>query len=129
MLRGAVKALAQPRRGALAGVEFPSFSKREPRRRPSQVRRPRRRWLRAAAETGRPSRCQTRVEGCRGGRRRRADTLPPALVASQLRAVVSRLPADFVRQEAVTVGTLPSKELVDAAAALVDASRRAFYAR
>ena len=51
------------------------------------------------------------------------DTLPPALVASQLRAVVSRLPADFVRQEAVTLlETLPSKELVDAAAGLVDAA-------
>ncbi|KAH8050756.1 hypothetical protein JL722_11087 [Aureococcus anophagefferens] len=51
------------------------------------------------------------------------DTLPPALVAKQLRTLVARLPADFVRAEAVTLlGTLPADELVDATVGLVDAA-------
>ena len=51
------------------------------------------------------------------------DTLPPALVAKQLRTLVARLPADFVRAEAVTLlETLPADELVDATVGLVDAA-------
>jgi hypothetical protein len=124
VLRGAVKALAQPRdAGPLAGVEFPSFSKREPRRRPS-LSAEAAAAARAAAETG-PSvaRLDAGQRVAEAAVADAVDTLPPALVASQLRAVVSRLPADFVRQEAVTLlETLPSKELVDAAAGLVDAA-------
>ena len=124
VLRGAVKALAQPRdAGPLAGVEFPSFSKREPRRRPS-LSAEAAAAARAAAETG-PSvaRLDAGQRVAEAAVADAVDTLPPALVASQLRAVVARLPADFVRQEAVTLlETLPSKELVDAAAGLVDAA-------
>ncbi|KAH8062232.1 hypothetical protein JL722_3145 [Aureococcus anophagefferens] len=51
------------------------------------------------------------------------DTLPPALVAKQLRTLVARLPADFVRARPWTLlGTLPGDELADATAGLVDAA-------
>merc|ERR1711991_1141967 len=98
VLRGAVKALAQPRDvGPIAGVEFPSFSKREPRRRPS-LSAEAAAAARAAAETG-PSvvRLDAGQRVAEAAVADAVDTLPPALVASQLRAVVSRLPADFVR--------------------------------
>ncbi|KAJ1453211.1 hypothetical protein M885DRAFT_524862 [Pelagophyceae sp. CCMP2097] len=54
------------------------------------------------------------------------ETLPPALVAKQLTAILERLPPEFVRDEAVALlGSLQGGDLVEIAARLIDAAPEA----
>lgn len=128
VLRGAVKALAQPRdAGPLAGFEVPWTPWVQEQKKTVSISTQAALASRASRDAAGTGPTVARLDAgqrvAEAAVRDAVDTLPPALVASQLRAVVARLPADFIRQEAVTLlETLPSKELVDAAAGLVDAA-------